>query len=88
MVEEKSALTILREVEAKATSEELSRAVRELELDEREAEDELKQQLHVSETRLVGVLLVVVVLLLCSMQCNLFILRRLLYCNATLKRWK
>ncbi|CAM9434697.1 unnamed protein product [Pylaiella littoralis] len=55
MVEEKSALTILREVEAKATSEELSRAVRELELDEREAEDELKQQLHTEAARSVTI---------------------------------
>lgn len=48
---EQSALAVLREVEEKATVEELSRATTDFERERREAEAELKQQLHVSETR-------------------------------------
>lgn len=46
---EQSALAALREVEEIATSEELSRVTAELEWERREAEAELKRQLHVSE---------------------------------------
>lgn len=48
-IAEQSALAVLREVEAKATSEELSRVAVELDRERREAEVELKRQLHVSE---------------------------------------
>lgn len=47
-IAEQSALAVLREVEANATAEELSRVATDFERERREAEVELKQQLHVS----------------------------------------
>lgn len=49
-IAEQSALAVLREVEEQATAEELSRVTIDLERDGREAEVELKRQLHVRRT--------------------------------------
>eukprot|EP00903_Cladosiphon_okamuranus_P017497 g16117.t1 len=53
-IAEQSALAVLREVEANATSEELSRLSVELERERREAEVELKRQLHREAARSVS----------------------------------
>lgn len=78
MVEEESALAILREAEARATEEELSRVTIEFERGEREAEDELKRQLHVGEPQQ-WASLVLLLLMLCFFSITEFYRRRFLH---------